>query len=109
MCLYKKGVNLYFSYELDTWPNGLNTGFGNCLFGAVKLTKNVDPVKYKYGIGFNSCSQFTWTHACEKKIVIIFRVANSSSAHIHGRNENVLGLGKRTNTKFRKCYSNSRN
>ena len=32
-------------YELDTWSNGLNGEFavGNCLFGAVKLTKNSDP------------------------------------------------------------------
>ena len=37
---------------------------GNCLFGAVKLTKNVDPDTYRYsdyGIGFDVCSQFLWS------------------------------------------------
>ena len=56
-------VNLYISYELDTWSRDLNTDFtlGNCLFGAVKLTKNDDPDKYGhigYGIGFDARSQF---------------------------------------------------
>ena len=41
----------------------LKTDFtlGNCLFGAVKLTKNSDPDKYKYrgySIGFDSHLQF---------------------------------------------------
>ena len=59
-------VNLYITYKLDGWPQGLNTNFtlGNCLFGAVKLIKNADPDKYKYGgygIGYNLCSQLSWT------------------------------------------------
>ena len=36
---------------------------GNCLVGAVKLTKNVGPGKYGhtgYGIGFDTFSQFSW-------------------------------------------------
>ena len=46
--LHKNEVNLYISYELDTWPRDLNTDFilDNCLFGAVKVTKNNDPDKY---------------------------------------------------------------
>ena len=34
-------VNLYITYELDTWSRDLNPDFalGNCLFGVVKLTK----------------------------------------------------------------------
>ena len=56
--------DLYISYELDTWWKDLNTDFtvGNCLFGAVKLSKNADLDKYKYsryGIGFNSWSKFS--------------------------------------------------
>ena len=51
-------VNLYISYELDTWSRDLNTHFklDNCLFGAVNLTKNADPDKYgciDYGTGFD--------------------------------------------------------
>ena len=36
-----------FIYELDRWPRNLNTDFAlkDCLFGAVKLTKNADPDK----------------------------------------------------------------
>ena len=43
--------------ELHTWSIGVNTNFplGNCLFGAVKLTKNADKHTYGYSgydIGF---------------------------------------------------------
>ena len=48
--LHKKVVNLYISCELYTWSKELNIGFtlGICLFEAAKLTKNLDPDKYKY-------------------------------------------------------------
>ena len=57
-------INLYISCILDSWSRYLNTDFtlGNCLFGAVKLTKNADPDKYGYtgyGIGFDPRSQFS--------------------------------------------------
>ena len=60
---HKNVVNLYISYTQDTWSRDLNTDFtlSNCLFGAVKLTKNFDPDKYGYtcyGIGFDAHSQF---------------------------------------------------
>ena len=46
----EKGINLHIYYILKPWLRNLNTGFTlkNCLFGSVKLTKNVDPDKYKY-------------------------------------------------------------
>ena len=52
-------MHLFILYEPDTWKRGLNTDFilGSCLFGAVKLTKNVDLDKYGYsgnGIGFDA-------------------------------------------------------
>ena len=61
--LFRKVLNLYIFYTLDTWSGDLNTGFtlGNCLFGAVKLNENTDPDKCGhsvYGIGFDPCSQF---------------------------------------------------
>ena len=53
-----KTVNIYIVYELifsnrgyDDYPT-----LENCLFGAVKLTKNVDIDKYRYpgyGVGFD--------------------------------------------------------
>ena len=62
--LHKSIVILYISCKLDTWPKNLNTDFtlGNCLFGAVKITKNADPDKYKYsgyGVGFDSRSELS--------------------------------------------------
>ena len=40
----KKVINLYISYTLGRQIRNLNTDFTlvNCLFGSVKLTKNVD-------------------------------------------------------------------
>ena len=60
----KNVVNLLVVFELDTWSQDLSTDFtlNNYLFGSVKLTKNVDPDKYKYsgyGTGFDSRSLFS--------------------------------------------------
>ena len=43
-------VNFFIVYELDIWLPYLNTDFTSkdFLFGAVKLTKNVDSDKYSY-------------------------------------------------------------
>ena len=64
-----KVMNLYISYKLPLWLRNLSKGFAldNCLFRSVKLTKNVDPDKYKYtshAIGFDSHSVFIyrWKH-----------------------------------------------
>ena len=62
----KKVINLYVSYALRPQLKNLNTYFtlGNCLFGSVKLPKNVDRDKYKYtcySIGFDSRSEFLFT------------------------------------------------
>ena len=44
-----KVINLYISYTLGPQFKNLNTDFtlANCLFGSVKLTKNVDLDKCK--------------------------------------------------------------
>ena len=52
-----KIVGLYIVYTLSSNVNSFNFALENCLFGAVKLTKNTDIDKYKYsgyGIGFDS-------------------------------------------------------
>ena len=43
----KNVVNLFVVYELDMWPQDLNTDFTlkDCLFKAVKLTKHADTDK----------------------------------------------------------------
>ena len=57
-------VNLFIAYKLDTWSRDLNTNCSikHCLFGAAKLSKNVNPDKHKcrnYRIGFDSSSEFS--------------------------------------------------
>ena len=54
---HEKVVNIYIVYEIN---KSINTSdyltLENCLFGAVRLTKNADINKYKYsayGIGFD--------------------------------------------------------
>ena len=61
---HRNVANLLISYELDTWSRDLSTEFtlGDCLFGAVKLTKNADCGKYgcsDYGTGSDARSQFS--------------------------------------------------
>ena len=52
-------IYLFIVYVLDTWSKELNANFTlkDFFFGAVKLTKNIDPDKYYhfgYGIGIDS-------------------------------------------------------
>ena len=46
--LHKNIVTLYIYNELDAWSRDLSTKvtLGNCLSGAVKLTKNAGPDEY---------------------------------------------------------------
>ena len=72
-------VNLFIVYELDRWSRDLKTDFTlkECLFGAVKLTKNDDPDKYKYSgydIGFDSRSQFLLTDGSMGKISVFLEL-----------------------------------
>ena len=50
-------INIYIVYEISVSdPNNNYPALENCLFGAVKLTRNADIDKYKYfeyGIGFD--------------------------------------------------------
>ena len=90
-------------YELDTWSRYLhyNADFtlDDCLFGAVKLTKNVNPNKYEYSShskGFNVRLQFSLLHGEWSLNVIIFGVDNSSSVHADHRKKYILVLGEGT-------------
>ena len=89
----------YISYTLGLQLRHLNADFTltNCLFGYVKLTKKADPDKYKYsiyGIGFVSCSEFSFTDESMGKKFIIFGVDMSSSLHIDNKNKDILSLGE---------------
>ena len=79
-----------FVYELDRWSLVLNTDFTlkNCLFRAVKLTKNADPDKCKhsrYGIGFDLSSEFSKSDGSMDKNVAGFRIDMSRTLHIDNK------------------------
>ena len=56
-------INLFLVYELEVCSRNLygTSTLGDCLFGAMKLTKNVGPDEYRYSdysIGFDPHLQF---------------------------------------------------
>ena len=92
-------VNLFIVYELDSCPSDLNTDFtlGGCLFGCVKLTKNVDPGKYSYsdyGSGFDTRGYHSLPDGSVGKKFVIFGVDMSSSVRIDNEEKDILILGK---------------
>ena len=87
-------INLFIIYELDTWLRDLSTKseLGDCLFGALKLTKDFDPDKYGYGgygIKFNARSQF-WLNCESGENVLIFGVDNSLLLHTDNRKRYIF-------------------
>ena len=82
-------------YQLDACFRGLNTDFtlSDCLFGAVKLTKNADADKYGYsgyGTWFDARSFYSLPYGECGKHFVIFGVDNSSVAHTHNRKRHFL-------------------
>ena len=93
----KKVINLHISYTLDPQLRNKNTDFtlSNSLFGSAKLTKNIDPDKYKYngyGIGFDSRSGFSFTDGSKGRNVIILGVDVRSSRHVDNKGKYFLIL-----------------
>ena len=91
-------VNIYIVYNLQKRINN-NPDFNleNCLFGAVKITKNVDTSLYNYsgyGIGFDSGSSFSFGDSLNAKNVIIFVCDMSFSSHSNNRANGIFVLGK---------------
>ena len=91
-------VNVYIVYEIT---NNFNVSsyptLENCLFVAVKLTKNADIDKYgysNYGIGFDRKGFFSHPSGGTGRNVIIFGVDMSSSTKIDNRKKDILILGK---------------
>ena len=69
----------------------------NCLFGAVKLTKNSDINNYGYagyGIGFDSRGTFSHPSGGTGVNVIVFGAGMSSSVHANNRAKSILILGE---------------
>lgn len=67
------------------------------LFEAATLIKNADPDKYscsKNGIAYDACSSSLLANGEFVKNVIIFCVANKSSAHVENRKRDNLAFGE---------------
>ena len=92
-----KTVNIYIVFELSLSNPGVNyPTLTNSLFGAVKLTKNVDIDKYKYfgyDIGFDRRWNVSFTSGGFGSNVITFGVDVSSSTKIDNRKKDALILG----------------
>ena len=91
----KSVMNIYIVYSLDTISNTRNTDFTsqNCLFGAVKITKDLNTSHYKYvgyGICFDEGSSFSFGNITNGKHVIILGSGASSSSHAN--NEEIILL-----------------
>ena len=91
-------MNVYIVYEISKTINISDyPTLENCLFGAVKLTKNADIDKYGYsgyGIGFDRRSSFSFPSGGFGQNIIIFGVDMSSSTKIDNRKKDILILGK---------------
>ena len=93
----KKVVKIYIVYDLDSNLNNFDPTLENCLFGAIKTTKNIDIDKYKYsgyGIGFDSKGTFSHPAGSFGQNAIIFGADMSSSVHANSRAKSILVLGK---------------
>ena len=74
----KSVINIYIVYSLNSVSNARNTDFTaqNCLFGAVKITKDANTSNYKYagyGIRFDEGSNFSVGNVTNGKNIIIIK------------------------------------
>ena len=91
-------VNIYIVYELKNRTiNNPDFTVLNGLFGAVKLTKDVNTSNYGYsgyGICFDSGGSFTSGNISNGKNVIIFDVNTENSIHSTNKTQNIYLMGK---------------
>ena len=96
--LYGGIVNVYIVYEIsDNFNVSMYPTPKNCLFGAVKLTKNADIDKYRYsnyGVGFDRHGFFSHPSGGTGRNVITFGADMSSSTKIDNRKKDILIPGK---------------
>ena len=86
---------MYIIYKLSSKINNFDFALEDCLFGAVKLTKNGDIDKWKYsgyGIGFHS--SFLFPDGSFAQNVVIFGADMSSGAHANNKTKNILVIGE---------------
>ena len=93
-----KVVNIYIFYELTGSSSPFDDPTSkNCLFGALKLTKNADIDSYEYsgyGIGFDRKSSFSFPGGGFGQNLIIFGADISSSVHVDYKKKDILIIGK---------------
>ena len=94
-----KNFNLYIVHELkNRRVDNPDFTVQNGLFGAVKITKNVNTSHYKYegyGICFDSESSFSFGNRIDAKNVIIVGVNTSNSSHSTNKTKKYLCFRKR--------------
>ena len=85
----RKIVNIYIVYEISKKDSISNyPTLENCLFGAVRLTKNPDINKYKYsgyGIGSDKEGEFSFGTSGFGRNCIILGADLSSSSHANSK------------------------
>ena len=94
---HRNRKNLFIFFELDTWWRHLSakSTLGDCLFGVLKLTRNVDPGKYGYSsfaIGFDTHSEFLLPDGEFGKNIVVVDVDSSLSVHADNRKQDILVL-----------------
>ena len=86
-------VNIYIVYELKNRTiRSLDFTVQNGLFGAIKVTKDVDTSNYKYsgyGICFNGKSDFSFGNITNGKNVIMLGADVSFSSHSTNKANNI--------------------
>ena len=91
-----KTMNIYTEYHLMSNLNNFDPTLKNCLFEAIKLTKNSDIDKYEYsgyGNGFDSKGTLSHPSGTSGQNVIIFGADMSSSVYANNKKKNILILG----------------
>ena len=84
-------------YKLSSNLNNFDFALEDCLFGAVKVTKNADIDNYKYseyGIGFDSRGTFLFHDGSFAQNIIIFGADMSSSVHVNNKKKYIIILGE---------------
>ena len=90
--MIKKILNIYIVYDLDSNLNNFNPILENCLFAAIKITKNsdIDKCKYSgYGFDFDSKEVFSHPRVSFGNNAVIFGVDASGSSHASDRANNI--------------------
>ena len=94
----KQVANIYIAYEINLWQFNFGEDFalGNSSFGDAKLTRNVDPGKYKYsgyGAGLDAPGSFWLSDGSGFGKNVIFDANMNSLVHIDKKKKDILILG----------------